>query len=352
MNNLNATVGTFILIHIVGLKSLCAQDLSTQIETYSLKVSQAIELRALTHIRFQEFQDEAKIDGFDIRRARLDFRGEVSPKIGYRLQLELAGGPKILDATIVCKPYEYLNVNIGQSKTPYCYDNLYSPWTLLSISRTQIDNALSGREDDLYGNQNGRDIGLSLSGKFSTGPEDNKRPVVEYTLGVYNGAGINVADNNKEKDFGAALRVSPVKNLWLSGRFYSGHGITIADPGITTDRLRYGADLSYHYDDFILEAEYLAGIDESESLAQLKRHGFYVTLGYTPIDEKLQVLVRLDNYDPNSELVKNSINKYILVASWFFNKTSSIKLEYAVVHEEGKENMPNNILALQFQAAL
>lgn len=58
-------------------------------------------------------------------------------------------------------------MNVGQSKTPYCYDNLYSPWNLLTISRTQIDNALSGREADLYGNQNGRDIGLWLTGKFS-----------------------------------------------------------------------------------------------------------------------------------------------------------------------------------------
>jgi hypothetical protein len=182
------------------------------------------------------FDDTTRIDAFDLRRARLDFRGDIAPKVGYRLHVELANGPKILDATFIYKPFDYLNVNVGQSKTPYCYDNLYSPWTLLTISRTQVDNYLSNRENDLYGNQNGRDIGLWLSGKIST---EDKRSFLEYTLGVYNGSGINIADNNQDKDLGAAVRISPVKDLWLSGRYYTGMGETTAE-GIDTERDRIG----------------------------------------------------------------------------------------------------------------
>lgn len=322
----------------------------TQVETYNVKVSSKLELRGLTHARYQLFDDTTKIDAFDLRRARLDFRGDIAPKVGYRLHLEFAGTPKILDATFVYKPFDYLNVNVGQSKTPYCYDNLYSPWNLLTISRTQIDNTLSSREADLYGNQNGRDIGIWLTGKFSIG-EETKRPILEYHLGVYNGTGINVADNNGEKDFGGSLRVSPIKDLWLSGRFYTGHGQTVADPGVTTDRSRYGGDLTYKYKNFLIEGEFLAGSDESDSLALLERNGYYVTLGYTPIKDKLQVIARLDNYDPNTDSEDNITNKYILAASWFFNKNTRIQLEYNIVQEEATEQKDNNLFAIQFQAA-
>lgn len=318
-------------------------------ENYSLKLSSKLELRGLIHARYQMFDDTSKIDGFDIRRARLDFRGDVAPKVGYRLHLEFAGTPKILDATFVYKPFEYLNVNVGQSKTPYCYDNFYSPWNLLTISRTQIDNALVARESDLYGNQNGRDIGFWLTGKFSIG-EEIKRPILEYHLGVYNGSGINITDNNKDKDIGGSLRVSPIKDLWLSGRFYSGHGQTIAHLGVTTNRMRYGGDFTYKYKNFLIESEFLAGSDESDSLSLLERNGYYVTLGYTPIKDKLQVVVRLDNYDPNTETKDNITDKYILAASWFFNKNTRIQLEYNIVREEATEQKQNNLFAIQFQA--
>ncbi len=319
-------------------------------DNYSLKLSSKLELRGLIHARYQMFDDTSKIDGFDIRRARLDFRGDVAPKVGYRLQLEFAGTPKILDATFVYKPFDYLNVYVGQSKTPYCYDNFYSPWNLLTISRTQIDNALSGREADLYGNQNGRDIGLWLTGKISAGKEI-KRPILEYHVGIYNGAGINITDDNQEKDFGASLRVSPIKDLWLSGRFYSGSGQTTAHPNVNTDRSRYGGDITYKYKNFLIEGEFLTGSDESDSLTMLERNGYYVTLGYTPIKDKLQVIARIDNYDPNTDSNDNITDKYILAASWFFNKNTRIQVEYNLVHEEATEQKDNNLFALQFQAA-
>lgn len=324
---------------------------ATQVETYNVKVSQKIELRGLTHIRYQLFEDSTKFDAFDLRRARLDFRGDIAPKVGYRLHTELAGSPKILDATFVYKPYEWLNVNVGQSKYPVCYDNLYSPWNLLTISRTQIDNSLSFRESDLYGNQNGRDIGLWLSGKYSIGSEEAKRPLLDYTLGIYNGSGINVADNNQDKDIAAALGISPIKDLWIFGRFLNGIGRTTVQPTVDADRTRFGGNISYKYKSFLVEGEYLAASDESDSLALLERSGYYVTLGYTPIKDKLQIIARLDNYDPNTASEDNITNKYILAASYFFTKNTRIQLEYNLVLEEAETQKENNLFAIQFQAA-
>lgn len=343
------SISLLLLVMISFAFSAYAQS-STQVETYSVKVSQKIELRGLTHVRYQAFQDTSKIDGFDLRRARLDFRGDVAPKFGFRLHIELAGTPKILDATFVYKPYEWLNVNIGQSKYPISYDNLYSPWSLLTISRTQLDNTLCFRENDLYKNQNARDIGLWLAGKYYIGEEARERPLLDYVVGVYNGAGINVSDNNQNKDIAASLGVSPIRDLWIYARYLTGVGQTAEHPGIDAYRSRYGGNMSYKYKNFLVEGEYLAGSDKSDSLALLERSGFYVTLGYTPIKDKLQLIARIDNMDTNTNLDLNITNKYILAASYFFNKNTRVQLEYDLVLEESEQQLKNNLFAIQVQA--
>lgn len=324
----------------------------TPTEPNFLKVTEKLELRGLLHTRYQLFEDKDKQDAFDFRRARLDLRGDVAPKVGFRLHVELANGPRVLDAVFTYKAYEFLNINVGQGKLQFCYDNLYSPWNLPTINRAQIDNALSFRENDLYGNQNGRDIGLWVSGKINTKREETKRPVLDYTVGVYNGAGINTGENNSKKDVGATVGVSPLEDLWVYGRYYSGHGQLDNDPGVRTGRSRFGGNISYKYNQWLLEAEYLSGKEESDSFPTLERDGYYLTLGYTPIADKLQLLVRYDHYNANtaSDVPNSEITKYVLAANWFFTKVTRIQVEYNLVREED-EQLDNNLLAIQFQAA-
>jgi phosphate-selective porin OprO/OprP len=319
-------------------------------EPQYIKVAQKIELRGLIHTRYQLFEEESRIDAFDLRRGRLDLRGDVAPKIGFRVHTELANGPKILDAIANYKHADFLHINAGQGKHPFSYDNLYSPWNLPTINRTQLDNALAFREADLYGNQNGRDLGLWISGKFNAGDAETKRPILDYTLGVYNGAGINASENNDEKDFGAALGVSPFKDLWIHGRFYSGHGVTLAQPDENTRRERFGINATYKTGRWLIEGEYLKGEEENSELIVLERNGYYLTLGYMLPNEKLQVVARYDNYDPNTVLGNNAINKYVLAANWYFTTITRIQFEYNIVREEDAQ-VDNNLLAVQFQAA-
>ena len=62
-----------------------------------------------------EWSDDAST--FFVKRARVDFQGDISPKIDYRLQLEFAS-PKIVDIYLRYKPLEALNVQVGQFKVP------------------------------------------------------------------------------------------------------------------------------------------------------------------------------------------------------------------------------------------
>lgn len=260
-----------------------------------------------------------------LRRVRLDLSGDIIPKFSYRVQLELLNTPRLLNAEVNYAADPLLNIHFGLSKTPYCYDNMYNPYTLPTISRTMLDENLSGRILDLYGNQVGRDIGVWVTGKWS--PIAN-RDFITYVLGIYNGAGLALIDNNNEKDISGALRISPVKDLWISGRFYNGTGITVKYPEVPTDRKRVGGDITFTHKQLLIEGEYLFGKDVSDSLGVIGRSGWNVTGGYFIIPEKLQVVFRFDTF--LNDIYLNAIDqyRYVAAASWFFTKTSRIQMEY------------------------
>ncbi|HET8964266.1 MAG TPA: porin [Chitinophagales bacterium] len=296
-----------------------------------LQVGHYMQLKGLIQGGFLWSDAEIIPDAFYLRRIRLDITGEIFNNFSYRLQLDLINAFHILNAEVEYKIDPLLSLHFGASKIPYCYDNFYSPYTLLTISRALLDENLAARSSDFYGNQFGRDLGFWITGKYN---HNSNRPLMEYTLGIYNGAGLAVTDNNSEKDIAATLRISPVKNVWLSGRFYSGTGETIAYPNVATKRNRYGADVSYKHNKYLLEAEYLYGMDSNDSMSRIDRNGWYITAGYMLIENKLQTVVRLDTFNDNINLDMDGVNRYVIAGSWFFTKNSRIQFEYDLTHNQ------------------
>jgi phosphate-selective porin OprO/OprP len=139
------------------------QDQKT--EVLSIAVSKPIYLSGYTQVRYQFCQD--KIDGFDIRRARLSLKGKLGKQLGYRLQTEFSGSsPKLMDAELTFDLHSTAKLSVGQFLIPFSQENLASNTKLESINRSQIVEALAARGKDDIGNQNGRDIGFQVSGSF------------------------------------------------------------------------------------------------------------------------------------------------------------------------------------------
>lgn len=67
-----------------------------------------MQFSGYSQLRFQSFQETSRKDGFDIRRARLDIRGSLSPYFSYRVQADLAEKPKMIDAYGEIKLTEYI----------------------------------------------------------------------------------------------------------------------------------------------------------------------------------------------------------------------------------------------------
>ena len=157
---------------------------------------------------------------FYLKRARLSLTGNfLEDKMDFRLQVDMAGSPKICDLYYRYKPLNELNVQLGQFKLPFAMENeLCGPTTFEFIEYSYLTMFLTRNAKDYDGiaGATGRDIGAQLYGGFI---EREGYNIINYNVGIYNGAGINVKDNNSSKDFVGRVIVKPIKDLSLSASY-------------------------------------------------------------------------------------------------------------------------------------
>ncbi|WP_318348092.1 porin [Aquipluma nitroreducens] len=328
--------------------AIASQTNLAKVKAFPINAAKKITVAGYTQVRYQALEETGKIDGFDIRRARVDLKGTFSPYWGYRLQFDLAGTPKLIDAYAELKLNDYFNFTIGQAKIPFSLENLASSTKLELIDRSQAVEALVARGKDVGGNQNGRDIGILLGGTIL---KLKDRPVIDYRLGVYNGAGINTVDNNEGKDIAARLIVHPVVGLDISAAYYDGSrfvpevktGTVVTTPSKTVNRDRFGLDLSYDLKNFSLRSEYISGKDD-----QTEREGYYVLGGYYFFQKKVQLVAKYDFYDTDKSKPDNASTWYVLGANYNFNANTKLQFNYSIKQEEGT-SIDNNFANVQLQ---
>jgi len=326
--------------------AISAQANLAKVKAFPINASKKITLAGYTQVRYQALEETGKPDGFDIRRARLDVKGIISPYWAYRVQFDLAGSPKLIDAYVELKVNDYLNFTVGQAKVPFSLENLTSSNKLELIDRSQVVEALVARGKDVGGNQNGRDIGVQLGGTIL---KLKDRPIVDYRLGIYNGAGINVADNNEKKDYAARLIVHPVLGLDISGALYNGSRFVPATTGTTptpsrnVDRNRYGFDLNYDLKNLAIRGEYIHGTDEA-----IDREGYYVQTGYYFFQKKIQAIAKYDFYDANTANPDDASTWVVLGANFNFNANTRLQANYSIKQEEGT-SIDNNYASIHLQ---
>jgi phosphate-selective porin OprO/OprP len=319
------------------------QEADANKKSFPLVTSRLIQLSGYTQVRYQLLEESGKKSGFDIRRARIDIKGSITPWFAYRVQTEFASTVKLLDAYSDIKIGDYLTITAGQFKIPFSLENLTSSNKLEMIDRSQVVEALAARGKDILGNTNGRDIGVQIGGTLL---KINGLPLVEYRLAVFNGSGINVADTaNSNKDFAGRLILTPVKGLSFGGSYYDGFD-KVSKPdvkGQSQIRDRIGFEVSYVRTGFSARGEYISGRD-----GVTRRAGWYFQSGYFVIPQKLQLLARYDIYDPNTEATGDTSCNYTFGSNLNFNNWTRLQLFYTIRTEQGSQ-VKNNYLAVQYQ---
>ena len=209
---------------------------------------------------------------FYLKRARVSLTGNAKQeKIDYRLQVDMAGTPKICDLYFRYKPSSKFNMQMGQFKIPFAIENdIYGPTTVELIDYSYITMLLARNQNRYDGLAvTGRDIGFQLYGALVEAKGYN---VLSYNVGVFNGAGINTPDNNDAKDYVARLIYKPFKALSLSGSVMSTETKTELS---TVSSQRWALGAIYDVDEFILRSEYAGATFDAFDV-----ESFYVLGGY------------------------------------------------------------------------
>ncbi len=229
--------------------------------------------------------------GFRIRRARLVLSGNLNPKFSYRLQGDFCGSPMLLDAWLKWKFSDAIAVQVGQFKFPYTMESNIGPMDLEHSDYGEAVQKLAGYKDICGIGKNGRDIGLMVSGKLvlldASQETGKKHHLFGYSLGVFNGNGINNTDAGLMKDLVGKIDLYPFPFLpdWcFSASMYKGvyksddHGDYVRD--------RYAVGLRYDNRKLVLRSEYLWGVtsldapDENLYCQSTDADGGYAQVGY------------------------------------------------------------------------
>jgi len=348
------------------------QDIKAKQKAFPVNAGgKSFNISGYTQVRFQDFQKQTvnPQNGFDIRRARLDFTGSFDPKFDYRLQADFVGStgatgtaatggallsPTLLDAYIVYKPFkDYLKFTAGQFYVPFSLENVSSDRSLDFIDRSQVVNALVARKGDgsnglvdSLGNQNGRDLGIQASGSVIPYNGGN---LVDYYVAYLNGAGIDVVDNNKNKDVSARLVVHPYTGLDVGASYYNGYDKFTG--GTSGDRFRWGYELAYTYKAFNLKTEIISGQDGNTLSKHVDHQGGYVQAGYFFVPKKFQVVAKYDTYDAVEGKLNGQSTYYILGANYYFNSWAKIQADYRKADGKGATNSNNDLFVTQLQIA-
>ena len=235
------------------------------------KVSLIPKVTGMINLRYAYDDSNKDQHGFDVRRVRLGVRGNLHEKLDYVFQAEYAGNVRLLDAYIRWKINPAFNIQVGQFKVHYSMETLGGPANWLTTEQAAGVSRLNGYSDlsGLNSHKNGRDIGLMFYGGLI---HKELFDVLRYRVGVFNGNGINLKDNNRKKDVAGMLWISPVRQLSFTGAYYYG---TYGPHGADHVRNRASAGIEWKDRKLQVRSEYLWG-----HTSDTYQNGAYIQVGY------------------------------------------------------------------------
>lgn len=338
------TVILLFMLLIVFHLSAQEKDTITQqgLEKLEKIISKLPKISGFIDFRYQYSPD---FNSFDVRRVRLDLKGNIGKMFDYRFQVEFASSPKILDAYAGMTVKPWFKVRAGSFKTPFTIESPLSPKTLEFIDNAMAINKLVGYRDISGIAANGRDVGIMIFGGLF-----NKKgyDILSYSIGIFNGAGINVSDNNKNKDIAGKIDISPIRSLTVSASAYIGQNPVDGTNVDNGRRDRYAFGLQYDDSKFIFRTEYINGFTavNKEDEATLQRsEGLYALFGYTFI-EKMTPAIRFDYFKDDIHLNSSRQINYTAAFSYWVNKYFRLQLNYTYQTFFNKEKNGSLVAAM------
>ena len=293
-------------------------------------------------------------DRFYLRRARLNATGKFLEEFDFRLEGEFAGTlanttglrAQLTDAFINWNRYPEANIRVGQFKTPFGFEQLFSDPRLITIERSLVNDRLT------QSRQLGTQVGGDLLEKRLT-----------YAAGVFNGNGANNNFNDDDSFLSVArlsgvLHQSKALNWSLGGNVFSSEDTSVAVAEIGFDnntfageRLGSGFDTQVVAGRFDLWAEYLQVDWEPTSRrprAEIESDGWYVQASYFFIPNRLQAVLKAEAFDSITDDRIDPVETGTAGVNWYL-KGHDLKLllNYLRTRQDGQEDQDKILARLQ-----
>lgn len=279
-------------------------------------------------------------NSFSMTRIILMANAELTRKLSFFLMVDVAStqAPKHLHEYYAQYAFmPELKVRVGQFKTPYTLENIISPTLLGTVNLNEGTRYMAGiAGDPLYGNYVGRDLGAMITGDAIKARDGHY--YLNYSVGVFNGAGMNLRDNNKHKDVVAMLNVLPTKDITLSGSFIIGKGNAQADDmfgtiaqGTDYTRNRWSVGAEAKWKPLKLRTEYMGGKN-----GDIKNRAFYAEL-WCRLFRNFDIVLDYDYLDKNTALSKDAreampawtrTNNYLVGLQYWVYKACRISTQF------------------------
>jgi phosphate-selective porin len=287
-------------------------------------VSTTPRLTGYLQPRFQSVGDSAT---FVLRRARFALEGNINAWASYRAQVELhtAGAPATPAASPLSLSATDLWVKlsrgrwgwtVGQFRVPFSLESLLSSTTLETTERCRIVNAAK------------RDIGVQADWRL---PDR-----VTLQAAIVNGEGPNRGANsdNRMAYYGRAV-ITPLKGLDVGGAFEGYSDSTGIDGQAIYKGKRWTA-----------RAEYIL---EHNRRTDIHARGWYALAAYGAIPRRVQLVGRVQEFDPSDRVATDRSTGYLLGAQYFMRGDDfKILADYEVFHEQATQ-LKNNRGVVQMQ---
>ena len=357
-------------------------------------------------------------NGFSIPLASLSLSGSLrkdytdGKNLDYAAGFQAASGSTWnLQATDAYLKYNFfttldnekplLYVQVGQQKRPFGVEPLATEDKQPAINLATFAGA-SGYSLST------RDIGVQLKGDLLPAVDTGygyRVPLIEYSVGYFNGSLQNSADTNRAKDFvgrinfnapvdyNSSFRGLTAGASYLYGKadysYKNASGVASTFNEGRADRIRWGYDISYVASPVGFTAEYAAGRDSKvtntgniteavarNSVSSINSQGYTLTFFYQWGEQFLksvrsqaraddwwpttyQPFVRYDRWDPDTAIAKNETSIWTVGFNVFFAQTTKFQVNYNIseirdrtnadVVAAGSGSLKKHELDLQFQ---
>lgn len=283
---------------------------------------------------------------FRARRVRMSIDGKLTEKLSYKIQGDFLNSPMLVDAYAKYTFCEAFALQAGQFKIPFTMETAINPVNLEIFDYGEVITKLVGYGDVCGVGKIGRDLGIMASGKlFSIENNGKTFHILEYAVGVFNGNGINIVDNNNRKDIAGRIEFHPwLKELTLTGSIYNGEFLNTGND-TKGARNRYSGGLQFKNESFVVRSEFVAGeTGVNDTISNYNSNGLYAVAGYNFKlgKEKSQVLMpvlRYDRFNGDTDIYKGAKDTYSVGISYWPWKFLNMKLDYSYIKPEaGKES--------------